>query len=183
MKKHPKPVDVGLNLARLMGAMSLLLGAVVLLGWYLHEPALIQVNPAFVPMQYNTALGFAVGGLALLGLAGVRVAQKDFDSAREMYRRLADLKPDSAEVLFNAGLLEQKAENHERAAELYAQAISKKADLAEAHLNLAVALQSTGNEEKAVASFEEAIRLKPQLAKGYFSLKPMSRSLARPTRS
>ena len=70
MKKHPKPVDVGLNLARLMGAMSLLLGAVVLLGWYLHEPALIQVNPAFVPMQYNTALGFAVGGLALLGLAG-----------------------------------------------------------------------------------------------------------------
>jgi tetratricopeptide (TPR) repeat protein len=83
-------------------------------------------------------------------------------------------------VLFNAGLLEQKAENHDRAAELYTQAIRKKADLAEAHLNLAVALQSMGEEEKAVASFEEAIRLKPQLAKGYFSLKPMSRSTARP---
>jgi hypothetical protein len=49
--------------------MSLALGAIVLLGWYLHEPALIQVNPAFVPMQYNTALGFALGGLALMGLA------------------------------------------------------------------------------------------------------------------
>ena len=70
MKKHSKPADVALNLARLMGALSLLLGAVVLLGWYLHEPALIQINPAFVPMQYNTALGFAIGGLALLGLAG-----------------------------------------------------------------------------------------------------------------
>ena len=73
---HSKPVDVGLNLARLMGALSLLLGAVVLLGWYLHEPALIQVNPAFVPMQYNTALGFAVGGLALLGLAGFHFARR-----------------------------------------------------------------------------------------------------------
>ena len=59
-----------LNLARLTGALSLALGAIVLLGWYLHEPALIQVNPAFVPMQYNTALGFALSGLALLGVAG-----------------------------------------------------------------------------------------------------------------
>jgi len=63
-------MDWKLNLARLTGLMSLILGAVVLLGWYLHEPALIQVNPAFVPMQYNTALGFTLAGLALLGLAG-----------------------------------------------------------------------------------------------------------------
>jgi PAS domain S-box-containing protein len=57
------------RLSRLAGFVSLALGTLVLLGWYLHEPALIQVNPAFVPMQYNTALGFALGGLALLGLA------------------------------------------------------------------------------------------------------------------
>ncbi|MGB5299899.1 MAG: response regulator [Thiogranum sp.] len=57
------------RLTRLAGLVSLALGTLVLLGWYLHEPALIQVNPAFVPMQYNTALGFALGGLALLGLA------------------------------------------------------------------------------------------------------------------
>jgi signal transduction histidine kinase/DNA-binding response OmpR family regulator len=72
MKKHMLQLDWGLSLARLTGFMSLVLGAVVLLGWYLHEPALIQVNPAFVPMQYNTALGFARGGLALLGLAWSR---------------------------------------------------------------------------------------------------------------
>ncbi|MDX2456545.1 MAG: hypothetical protein QNL87_03470 [Gammaproteobacteria bacterium] len=70
MKKHLLRVNWGLNLARFTGFLSLALGAVVLLGWYLHEPALIQVNPAFVPMQYNTALGFALGGLALLGVAG-----------------------------------------------------------------------------------------------------------------
>ena len=69
MKNHSLKMNWGLNLARFTGFLSLALGVVVLLGWYLHEPALIQVNPAFVPMQYNTALGFALGGLALLGLA------------------------------------------------------------------------------------------------------------------
>ena len=72
MKKHMLQLDWGLSLARLTAFLSLALGAVVLLGWYLHEPALIQVNPAFVPMQYNTALGFGLGGLALLGLAWSR---------------------------------------------------------------------------------------------------------------
>lgn len=62
-------MQLNLVISRLTGFITLLLGAVVLLGWYLHEPALIQVNPAFVPMQYNTALGFALAGLALLGLA------------------------------------------------------------------------------------------------------------------
>jgi PAS domain S-box-containing protein len=69
VNKHLLKMDLELTLAKLAGFLSLALGAVVLLGWYLHEPALIQVNPAFVPMQYNTALGFAVGGFALLGLA------------------------------------------------------------------------------------------------------------------
>jgi hypothetical protein len=60
------------QLSNFLGFCSLALGAVVLLGWYLHEPALIQVNPAFVPMQYNTALGFALAGLALLLLVRLR---------------------------------------------------------------------------------------------------------------
>jgi hypothetical protein len=52
----------------LLASASLLLGVVVLAGWYTHNAALIQVNPAFVPMQYNTALGFAWSGLGLLAL-------------------------------------------------------------------------------------------------------------------
>jgi diguanylate cyclase (GGDEF)-like protein len=40
----------------------------VIIGWYTHVVALIQVYPAWVPMQFNTALGFICLGLALLSL-------------------------------------------------------------------------------------------------------------------
>ena len=61
-------INCSLSMARVAGILSLALGAIVLLGWYLHEPALIQVKPAFVPMQYNTALCFSLTGLtAVLG--------------------------------------------------------------------------------------------------------------------
>ncbi len=49
--------------------ISSLLGAVVLMGWYTHNEALIQINPAFVPMQYNTALGFLLTGLGIFAIA------------------------------------------------------------------------------------------------------------------
>ncbi len=51
------------------GGTSVLLGVVVLVGWYTHSLALIQVAPAFVPMQYNTALGFLLCGAGLLSVA------------------------------------------------------------------------------------------------------------------
>jgi len=50
------------------GGLSVLLGTIVLVGWYTHNQNLIQINPAFVPMQYNTALGFFAGGLGLIAL-------------------------------------------------------------------------------------------------------------------
>ncbi|HHH44922.1 MAG TPA: response regulator [Gammaproteobacteria bacterium] len=58
--------------SRLGGLASLLLGGAVLLGWYTRNIALIQVNPAFVAMQYNTALGFLLSGAGLLALTGKR---------------------------------------------------------------------------------------------------------------
>lgn len=42
------------------------LGLVVLFGWHTHNVTLIQVLPAFVPMQYNTALGFLLCGIGIL---------------------------------------------------------------------------------------------------------------------
>jgi signal transduction histidine kinase/CheY-like chemotaxis protein/sensor domain CHASE-containing protein len=45
---------------------SSFLGLAVVVGWHAEKPALIQVFPNFVPMQYNTALGFIFGGLSLL---------------------------------------------------------------------------------------------------------------------
>lgn len=43
-----------------------LLGLTVISGWYLHKPSIIQILPHFVPMQFNTALGFLIGGVAAM---------------------------------------------------------------------------------------------------------------------
>ncbi len=51
-----------------LGMLSVILGVVVLIGWYTHNETLIQVLPVFVPMQFNTALGFLFGGLGFLVL-------------------------------------------------------------------------------------------------------------------
>ncbi|MDE1462751.1 sensor histidine kinase [Spartinivicinus poritis] len=45
--------------------LSLLLGIVVLIGWHTKTVMLIQLLPTLVPMQYNTALGFILCGIAL----------------------------------------------------------------------------------------------------------------------
>jgi len=47
-------------------AFTVGLGMVVLLGWYTGNKVLIQVMPMFVPMQYNTALGFVLCGSGML---------------------------------------------------------------------------------------------------------------------
>ncbi len=52
-------------LSAVSGLLSFTLGAMVLLGWYTNNAALIQVNPNFVPMQYNTALGFVLAGVSV----------------------------------------------------------------------------------------------------------------------
>jgi signal transduction histidine kinase len=52
----------------LCGALAILLGSLVLLGWVLHSPLLIQVVPNLAPMQRNTALNFILTGIVLLGI-------------------------------------------------------------------------------------------------------------------
>ena len=51
--------------ATLAGAVSGAIGLTAIVGWHTHNRAAIQVNPAFAPMQYNTALGFVLCGIAL----------------------------------------------------------------------------------------------------------------------
>ena len=50
----------------MMGTATLCLGMVVIFGWHSDNRTLIQVLPQFVPMQYNTALGFVVCGIGLV---------------------------------------------------------------------------------------------------------------------
>ena len=64
-----------MGIARYLSALTLLgallttaLGGVVMVGWYAHLIPLIQVHPAWVPMQFNTALGFVQLGLALFSI-------------------------------------------------------------------------------------------------------------------
>jgi len=66
IKSSLKKLSAPYLLAITGGALSSILGALVLVGWYTHDEALIQVSADFVPMQYNTALGFLLSGLGLL---------------------------------------------------------------------------------------------------------------------
>ena len=56
----------------LCGALAILLGLTVLAGWTIHSPFLVQVTPDLAPMQRNTAVGFVLSGLALLGIVKSR---------------------------------------------------------------------------------------------------------------
>ena len=60
---------LGINI----GAFLLLgMGLVVIYGWFIGSVSLIQIQPQFVPMQFNTALGFVLIGFSLLGFINHR---------------------------------------------------------------------------------------------------------------
>lgn len=44
------------------------LGIIVIVGWYASVPAFVQLLPSFVPMQFNTALGFLLAGFSIITL-------------------------------------------------------------------------------------------------------------------
>ncbi len=52
--------------------LLIVLGVMVLLGWYLNVPALTQVSPSFSPMPANTALFFLLSGVGLFALCSER---------------------------------------------------------------------------------------------------------------
>ena len=54
---------------RAVAASLVLLGGLVMVGWWLRVPAIVQVSPDFTPMQFNTALGFVLCGAGLGALA------------------------------------------------------------------------------------------------------------------
>jgi PAS domain S-box-containing protein len=48
------------------GLLTCILALIVIFGWISSWPVLIQILPTFVPMQFNTALGFLISSLILL---------------------------------------------------------------------------------------------------------------------
>src|SRR5579859_1932509 len=55
-----------LPLSAIVGAVLVLLGGAVILGWWLHSASLVRVAPGFTAMVFNTALSFALSGAAVL---------------------------------------------------------------------------------------------------------------------
>ncbi len=47
---------------------TFIVGLLVLIGWYTQNELLIQIRPTFVPMQYNTALGFLLSALGFYAI-------------------------------------------------------------------------------------------------------------------
>lgn len=57
----------------LAGLIPAALGLAVLIGWYAHIPALLQLRPSFPAMQYNTALCILFAGAGLWAWSGRRL--------------------------------------------------------------------------------------------------------------
>ena len=105
---------------------------------------------------------------ALRGLAALALERSDYDQALEYHGRLVDLGERSSEVLYNTGLLLQKAGQMEEASRLYREALAENPEFAEALLNLGHVLKAMGQEEDARACWSKALEAKPELAQGYF---------------
>jgi signal transduction histidine kinase len=86
------------RIGTLSGALAVLLGSTVLVGWALHSSFLIQITPNLPPMQRNTAAGFVLVGLALLGIVLARPRLTIIASAVTASLALASL----LEYLFHA---------------------------------------------------------------------------------
>ena len=50
---------------KVAGVFAFVVGVMVLIGWYAHWNAVVQMMPNLVPMKYNTALAFCLCGLGL----------------------------------------------------------------------------------------------------------------------
>ena len=105
---------------------------------------------------------------ALRGLAALALERGDFESSLEYHGRLVDLGERTPELLYNTGLLLQKAGQAEEAARLYREALAENPDFAEALLNLGHVMKSMGQEDDARACWSKALEAKPELAQGYF---------------
>ena len=92
----------------------------------------------------------------------------DFETSLEYHVRLIDLGERSAEVLYNAGLMYEKAGQSEKAMRLYRDALAQQAEMPEALLNLGRLLESAGKSDEARSCWSKALEAEPALAQGYF---------------
>jgi signal transduction histidine kinase len=56
------------RIGALCGALAILLGLTVLIGWVVHSVFLMRISPSLPAMQRSTAVSFAMAGIALFGV-------------------------------------------------------------------------------------------------------------------
>lgn len=61
-----KPYSINQWLLIILSTLILLMGIVVIVGWYNHNALIVQLHPSLVPMQFNTALLFILTGISLI---------------------------------------------------------------------------------------------------------------------
>jgi tetratricopeptide (TPR) repeat protein len=105
---------------------------------------------------------------ALRGIAALSIQAGDFTTALEHHVRLIDLGERSPEILYNAGLMYEKADQPDKAVRLYRDALALQPDMPEALLNLGRILESSGKSEEARSCWSKALEAEPALAQGYF---------------
>ena len=69
MDRHhysPARLLTAAHIRSVLGAALVALGTMVIIGWWLRQPAMVQVFPESVAMGFNTALGFIFLGSALI---------------------------------------------------------------------------------------------------------------------
>ena len=101
-------------------------------------------------------------------MAALSIQSGDFNTALEHHVRLIDLGERSPEILYNAGLMYEKADQPEKAVRLYRDALALQPDMPEALLNLGRILESSGKSEEARTCWSKALEAEPALAQGYF---------------
>ena len=74
----------------LLGAAVAFLGGALLVSWYTKSLQVITPNASFVPMQYSTALGFVITGIAFTAsgkVVGSRIRHAGHSAAVRSSRR------------------------------------------------------------------------------------------------
>ena len=105
---------------------------------------------------------------ALMALASSKARKKDFAAAEELYRRVAEMDPENAHLMFfNAGasIINRKggvsSADRERAADAFKKALEVKPDYARAHLMLADTLVGLGRFAEAKEHYQKFLELQP----------------------
>lgn len=93
-----------------------------------------------------------------------------YAEAAELFRQVARLRPDVAEVQFYMGSAFYKQRKYREAAEAYREAVRLKPDYVAAHVYLGNSLDYGGAYEEAVAVYRQAARVAPSAPEPYFEM-------------